>query len=156
MNAVLKKIPISSAVTKFLETPKKLLINGKWISAASGKTFEVKNPAPGRTIAHAAEGDKADIDAAVQAARHAFDAGPWPAMTPPQRSKVIWRIGDLISKYADELAELESIDNGKPMAVARAADVPLAADIFQYMAGGCTKSGGKTIPLSGFTRRAAR
>ena len=75
MNAVLKEVPISSAVTKFLEAPKKLLINGKWISAASGKTFEVKNPATGRTIAHAAEGDKADIDAAVQAARHAFDAG---------------------------------------------------------------------------------
>src|ERR1700735_5458901 len=148
MNAVLKEVPVSSAVTKFLEAPKKLLINGKWISAASGKTFEVKNPATGRTIAHAAEGDKADVDAAVQAARHAFDAGPWPAMTPSQRSKVIWRIGDLISKYADELAELESIDNGKPMAVARAADVPLAADIFQYMAGWCTKIEGKTIPLS--------
>src|ERR1700722_13800579 len=148
MNAVLKEVPVSSAVTKFLEAPKKLLINGKWISAASGKTFEVKNPATGRTIAHAAEGDKADIDAAVQAARHAFDAAPWPAMTPSQRSKVIWRIGDLISKYADELAELESIDNGKPMAVARAADVPLAADIFQYMAGWCTKIEGKTIPLS--------
>src|ERR1700723_302498 len=148
MNAVLKEVPVSSAVTKFLEAPKKLLINGKWISAASGKTFEVKTPATGRTIAHAAEGDKADIDAAVQAARHAFDAGPWPAMTPSQRSKVIWRIGDLISKYADELAELESIDNGKPMAVARAADVPLAADIFQYMAGWCTKIEGKTIPLS--------
>src|ERR1700677_723092 len=148
MNAVLKEVPVSSAVTKFLEAPKKLLINGKWISAASGKTFEVKNPATGRTIAHAAEGDKADVDAAVQAARPAFDAGPWPAMTPSQRSKVIWRIGDLISKYADELAELESIDNGKPMAVARAADVPLAADIFQYMAGWCTKIEGKTIPLS--------
>src|ERR1700678_2532670 len=148
MNAVLKEVPVSSAVTKFLEAPKKLLINGKWISAASGKTFEVKNPATSRTSAHAAEGDKADIDAAVQAARHAFDAGPWPAMTPSQRSKVIWRIGDLISKYADELAELESIDNGKPMAVARAADVPLAADIFQYMAGWCTKIEGKTIPLS--------
>ena len=148
MNAVLKEVPVSSAVTKFLEAPKKLLINGKWISAASGKTFEVKNPATGRTIAHAAEGDKADIDAAVKAARQAFDSGPWAAMTPSQRSKVIWRIGDLISKYADELAELESIDNGKPMAVARAADVPLAADIFQYMAGWCTKIEGKTIPLS--------
>src|SRR5271156_1759574 len=148
MSAVLKEIPTSSPVTQFLATAKKMLIDGRWVSAASGKTFEVKNPAPGRPIATAAEGDKADIDAAVQAARRAFDSGPWAAMTPSQRGKVVWRIGDLISKYADELAELESIDNGKPMAVARAADVPLAADIFQYMAGWCTKIEGKTIPLS--------
>src|SRR5205807_1721877 len=89
-----------------------------------------------------------DIDAAVRAARRAFESGPWPAMTPSERAKVVWRIGDLISKYTDELAELESLDNGKPMAVARVADVPLAADIFQYMAGWCTKIEGKTIPLS--------
>ena len=131
MSAVLKEVPISNAVTKFLEAPKKMLINGKWVSAASGKTFEVKNPATGRTIAYAAEGDKADVDAAVQAARQAFDSGPWAAMTPSQRGKIVWRIGDLISKYADELAELESIDNGKSIMVAKAADVPLAADIFQ-------------------------
>ena len=127
---------------------KKLLIDGKWVPAASEVTFEVKNPATGATIARAAEGDKADIDAAVRAARRAFESGPWPAMTPSERSKIVWRIGDLISKYADELAELESLDNGKPMAVARVADVPLAADIFQYMAGWCTKIEGKTIPLS--------
>src|ERR1700678_2939743 len=150
MSAVLKEVPISNTVTKFLEAPKKMLINGKWVSAASGKTFEVKNPATGRTIAYAAEGDKADVDAAVQAARRAFDSGPWAAMTPSQRGKIVWRIGDLISKYADELAELESIDNGKPIAVARAADVPLAADIFPYMAGRCAKTQGKTIPLSVF------
>jgi phenylacetaldehyde dehydrogenase len=148
MSAVLKEIPISSAIKQFLEAPKKMLINGKWVTAASGKTFEVKNPATGRTIAHAAEGDKADIDAAVQAARQAFESGPWSLMTPSERSKMIWRIGDLISKYAEQLAELESIDNGKSIAVARAADVPLSADIFQYMAGWCTKIEGKTIPLS--------
>src|SRR5476651_763672 len=148
MNAVLKEIPTSSPVTQFLATPKKMLINGKWVSAASGKTFEVTNPATGNVIAHVAEGDKADIDAAVQAARRALESGPWATMTPSDRGKIIWRIGDLISKYATELAELESLDNGKPMAVAKAADVPLAADIFQYMAGWCTKIEGKTIPLS--------
>ena len=113
-----------------------------------GKTFEVKNPATGATIARVAEGDKADIDLAVRAARRAFESGPWPAMTASERGKIVWRIGDLISKYTDELAELESLDNGKPMAVAKAADVPLAADIFQYMAGWSTKIEGKTIPLS--------
>jgi phenylacetaldehyde dehydrogenase len=148
MSAVLKEIPVSSPVTNFLAAPKKLLINGKWVAAVSGKTFEVKNPATGNTIAYAAEGDKADVDVAVQAARRAFESGPWATMTPSDRAKVLWHVGDLISKYTDELAELESLDNGKPMAVARAADVPLAADIFQYMAGWCTKIEGKTIPLS--------
>lgn len=72
------------------------------------------------SIPHAAEGDNADIDAAVRAARRAFESGPWPALTASERGKMVWRIGDLISKYTDELGELESLDNGKPMAVARA------------------------------------
>src|ERR1700683_3158307 len=148
MNAVLKENPPSSRVNQFLATPKKMLINGKWVAAASGKTFEVTNPATGAVIAHVAEGDKADIDAAVQAARKAFESAPWATMTPSDRSKIIWRIGELLLKHRDELAELESLDNGKPMTIAKAADVPLAADIFQYMAGWCTKIEGKTIPLS--------
>jgi phenylacetaldehyde dehydrogenase len=148
MSAVMKEPQISRPVAQFMASPKKLLIDGKWLAAVSERTFEVKNPANGATIARAAEGDKADIDAAVRAARRAFESGPWPAMTPSERSKILWRIGDLISKYTDELAELESLDNGKPKAVARVADVPLAADIFQYMAGWCTKIEGKTIPLS--------
>jgi phenylacetaldehyde dehydrogenase len=148
MSAVMKEPQISRPVAQFMATPRKLLIDGKWLAAVSERTFEVKNPANGATIARAAEADKADIDAAVRAARRAFESGPWPAMTPSERSKILWRIGDLISKYTDELAELESLDNGKPMTVARAADVPLAADIFQYMAGWCTKIEGKTIPLS--------
>jgi phenylacetaldehyde dehydrogenase len=148
MSAVIKEIQASSPVAQFLATPKKLLIDGKWVAAASGKTFEVKNPATGATIARAAEGDKADIELAVSAARRAFESGPWPNLTPSERSKIVWRVGDLITKYADELAELESLDNGKPRAVARIADVALAADIFQYMAGWCTKIEGKTIPIS--------
>src|SRR3984893_33498 len=148
MNAVLKEILASNPVTQFLSTPKKLLINGKWVAAASGKTFEVTNPATGRVIARVAEGDAAAVDAAVQAERRAFESSPWATMSPSDRGKIIWRIGELVSKYQDELAELESLDNGKPMAVAKAADVPLAADIFQYMAGWSTKIEGKTIPLS--------
>jgi phenylacetaldehyde dehydrogenase len=148
MSAVLKEIPTSTLLAQFLATPKKMLINGKWVAAVSGKTFDVTNPATGAVIARVAEGDKADVDAAVNAARRALESGPWASMSPSDRGKMIWRIGDLISKYRDELAELESIDNGKPMAVAKAADVPLAADIFQYMAGWATKIEGKTIPLS--------
>ncbi len=148
MSAVLQEVSTSDPISRFLAAPKKLLINGRWVAAASGKTFEVRNPATGDVIARAAEGDKADVDAAVIAARRAFESGAWPALTPSERGKIIWRIGDLIAKYADELAELESLDNGKPMTVAKAADVPLAADIFQYMAGWCTKIEGKTIPLS--------
>jgi len=147
MSAVMKEIPLSRPIAQFIAAPKKLLIDGKWLAAASEQTFEVKNPANGATIAQVAEGDKADIDTAVRAARRAFESGPWPAMTPSERGKLVWRIGDLIAKYTDELAELESLDNGKPKAVARVADVPLAADIFQYMAGWCTKIEGKTIPL---------
>src|SRR5580700_9128303 len=148
MSAVIREAQTSRPVAQFLDAPKKLLIDGKWVPAVSGKTFEVKNPATGATIARAAEGDKEDIDAAVRAARRAFESGPWPAMTPSERGKLVCRIGDLISKYTGELAELESLDNGKPMAVAQAADLPLSADIFQYMAGWCTKIEGKTIPLS--------
>ena len=148
MNAVMNELPISRPVSQFILTPKKLLIGGKWVPAVSEQTFEVKNPATGTTVARVAEGDKADVDAAVRAARRALESGPWPAMTASERGKLVWRIGDLIAKYTDELAELESLDNGKPMAVARVADVPLAADIFQYMAGWSTKIEGKTIPLS--------
>src|SRR5260370_30079702 len=148
MSAVMKEPQISRPVAQFIATAKKLLIDGKWLAAASEKTFEVKNPANGATIARGAEGDKADIEGGVGGGRRAFESGAWPAMTPSERSKILWRIGDLISKYTDELAELESLDNGKPKGVARVADVPLAADIFQYMAGWCTKIEGKTIPLS--------
>jgi phenylacetaldehyde dehydrogenase len=148
MSTVFKEIPTSNSVTQFLTASKKMLIDGKWVGAASGKTFEVRNPATGAVIARVPEGDQADVDIAVRAARRAFESGPWPAMTPSERGKVVWRIGELISKYNDELAEIESVDNGKPLGVAKAADVPLAADIFQYMAGWSTKLEGKTIPVS--------
>ncbi len=148
MIAVIKDSSPLSRAEQFLASPKKMLIDGRWVAATSGKTFEVKDPATGATIAQVAEGDKADIDLAVRAARAAFESGPWPAMTPSARGKLIWRIGELIAKHADDLAELEALDNGKPFAVAKVADVPLAADIFQYMAGWCTKIEGKTISLS--------
>lgn len=139
---------LSERSREFVARPKMLLIGGEWVPAISGKTFEVFNPANGAVIAHAAEGDKADIDLAVAAAQRAFTGGAWPKVTPAERSKLVWRIGDLILRYADELAELESIDNGKPATYARMLDVQLSADAFHYMAGWGTKIEGNTMPLS--------
>ena len=138
----------SPATSEFLARTHRLLINGEWVEAASGKTFEVKNPATGETISNVAEGDAADIDRAVTAARAAFETGPWSRMTSSERGKLIWKLADAMEASLDQLAELESLDNGKPRAVAAAADVPLAIDLFRYMAGWSTKIEGNTIPIS--------
>ena len=139
---------ISSRVASWLKRPKLNLIGGKWVPAASGKTFDVFNPAEASVIARVPDSDKEDIDRAVAAARRAFESGPWRRLTSSERGRLIWQIGDLILEHADELAELESLDNGKPRAVARVADVPLSADLFHYMAGWTTKLEGNTIPIS--------
>lgn len=146
-NGKLSELAPSKTVASWLRRPKYNLVDGKWVPAVSGKTFEVYNPADGSIIAHVPDSEGEDIRRAVRAARQAFN-GRWSKMTPSERGKIIWRIADLILKYADELAELESIDNGKPRAVARVADVPLAADLFHYMAGWATKIEGNTIPIS--------
>jgi phenylacetaldehyde dehydrogenase len=135
-------------VQEFVSRPRKMFIDGKWVEAASGKTFPSYNPATGEIMAHIAEGDREDIDRAVKAARRAFESGPWPDMTASQRGRLIWKLGDLIEEYLEEFAQLESLDNGKPLSVARVADVPLAADLFHYMAGWATKIEGNTIPIS--------
>jgi phenylacetaldehyde dehydrogenase len=136
-------------IQKFLSNPGKLLIDGDWVAAASGRTFETINPATEEKLAEVAHGEKEDIDRAVRAARQAFAYdSPWRRMSPSARGKLIWRIGDLIEEHVEELAMLESLDNGKPMGVARVADVPLAADLFHYMAGWPTKILGDTTPIS--------
>jgi len=148
MSAAVQPIALTRPVRSFISGTKKMLIDGQWLPAASGKTFPVTDPATGEVIAQVAEGDNVDIDHGVKAARRAFEAGAWPTMSPSARGKLIWRIGDLILEHLDELAELESLDNGKPFEVAKVADVPLAADMFHYMAGWTTKRHGITIPLS--------
>jgi phenylacetaldehyde dehydrogenase len=140
-------VTVDREVEQFISAPRKMFINGEWVEAATGQTFETPNPATGETLAHVAEGDAEDINRAVLAARQAFD-GEWSRMTPSDRGRIIWKIGDLILQNADELAQLESLDNGKPLAVARGADVPLAADLFHYMAGWATKIEGNTIDIS--------
>jgi phenylacetaldehyde dehydrogenase len=141
-------VTVDQTVEQFTASPRQLFINGQWTDAASGKSFETPNPATGDTLAKVAEGDAEDIDRAVKAARKAFDEGPWGRITPSERGRIIWRIGDLILEHAEELAQLESLDNGKPYGVALAADVPLAADLFHYMAGWATKIEGNTINIS--------
>jgi phenylacetaldehyde dehydrogenase len=140
-----------------IATPGRLLIDGEWVEAASGRTFETLDPATEDVLAEVAHGDAEDVERAVRAARRAFAHGSeWRRMTPSDRGRLIHRIGDLILEHADELATLESLDNGKPRSIARVADVALSADIFHYMAGWATKLEGATIPISGVTAPGAQ
>jgi len=148
MNAAVDILSLNPQVKRFIGQPRQALIDGRWQSAQGEETFDVFNPATEEVIARVADCKKADVDLAVAAARKAFDSGPWPNMSPSQRGKILWKIGDLILENLEELAQLESLDNGKPISVARAADVPLAADLFHYMAGWATKIEGNTISLS--------
>lgn len=132
-------------------------IDGQWQNAVSGKTFATVNPATEETIAEVAEGDAQDVDRAAKAARRAFDSGPWSRMDARDRGKLIYRLADLIEEEIDELAALESLDNGKPVKDARAADLPLVIDCLRYYAGFADKIQGATIPVRGnyftYTRR---
>jgi phenylacetaldehyde dehydrogenase len=148
MATALKIAPPDDKVTSFVSRKHKILINGKWVEAASGKTFPTYNPATGEILAQVAEGDREDIDRAVKAARNAFETGRWSQLTASERGRLIWKLADLLEENLEEFAELESLDNGKPLKVARAADVPLAVDLFRYMAGWATKIEGNTIPIS--------
>ncbi len=148
MDASILNYTVNDNVGKFLKQTQKLYINGNWVASKSGKTFDVEDPATGKKIATCAAGDKNDVDLAVSAARKAFDSGKWSSLPNNEKGKIIWKIGDLIDEHNEELAQLESLDNGKPVAVAGAADVPLSSDIFRYMAGWATKIEGNTIPYS--------
>jgi phenylacetaldehyde dehydrogenase len=148
MATALKIVPPEARVTSFVSRKHKMLINGKWVDSVSGKTFPTYNPATGEVMAQIAEGDGEDINHAVAAARNAFEKGPWRKLTASERGRLIWKLGDLLEENLEEFAELESLDNGKPLAVARVADIPLAADLFRYMAGWTTKIEGNTIPIS--------
>ncbi|AXC14262.1 Aldehyde dehydrogenase [Acidisarcina polymorpha] len=139
---------VSTRTADFIGQKHRMFIDGRFVVAASGKTFPVYNPATGEVIAHVPEAEAEDVDRAVRAARAAFDNGPWARMKPSERGRLLWKLGDLLEKHLEEFAELESIDNGKPVVVARAADVPLAVDMFRYMGGWATKISGSTLSLS--------
>ncbi|KAL2546915.1 Aldehyde dehydrogenase family 2 member B7 [Forsythia ovata] len=127
----------------------KLLINGQFVDAASGKTFPTLDPRTGEVIAHVAEGDAEDINRAVAAARKAFDEGPWPRMTAYERSKIMLRFADLVEKHNDEIAALETWDNGKPYEQSANVEIPMIVRIFRYYAGWADKIHGLTIRADG-------
>ncbi len=136
-------------VRSFLQAgPKRHLINGEWVASTSGETFDVLNPADASVLTSVAKGEAGDIDHAVQAARRAFETGTWRRMSVHERGRRIWQLADLIEQHLEELAQLESLDNGKPLTVARAADLPLVIEHFRYYAGWADKIEGATIPVS--------
>jgi aldehyde dehydrogenase (NAD+) len=127
----------------------KLLINNRWVSSESGETFATVNPSTGEEICQVAAADAADVEKAVRAAREAFDNGPWRKANASERGRLLHRLADLIEKNAEELARLESLDNGKPLSIARAVDVPKTIACYRYFAGWADKVQGKTIPIDG-------
>src|SRR6204780_1494378 len=139
----------SSAALEFLKSaPKKLLINGKWVPSKSGKTFENLNPSNEQVLALVAEGDKADVDEAVKHARKAYEDGKWASLSPHARTHFLLKIAELIDQHAEELAELETLDNGKPLFESKNIDIPGAAETFRYYAGFATKIYGETTPAA--------
>ncbi len=144
----------TATATKRVTPPKitssrPLLIGGHWKQSVSGKTFETINPTTGEVICTVAEGDKDDIDLAVKAARYAFDHGPWGRMNPSERGLLIGKLADAIEANIHELAALESLDNGKPIADSLNADLPLTISCFRYYAGWADKNHGSTLPIDG-------
>lgn len=134
-------------VACFLGSPRPLLIDGQWLPAAAGRTFETYNPATGGVLARVAEADAEDVDRAVAAATRALN-GPWGSFTPAERARFLWRLADLLEEHADTLGTLESLDNGKPFTYARHGDIPFAADTLRYMAGLARGRHGETVPLT--------
>ncbi len=140
-------IAISAPTQASLARPFQLLIDGGWCDAASGETLDVVNPADGRIIAAIPAAGREDIDRAVRAARRAFEDGPWPKMPPGERARLLWRIADLLEARLTEFAELETLDNGKPIAMSKRLDVPASVAALRYWAGWCTKIAGETRAL---------
>ena len=148
MNEMSKISHLGAAAQAFLSRAGKLLIDGQWVEAASGETFDAIDPATESVICQLGAGDAADVDRAVKAARKAFDSGDWSRMRPVERERLMLKLADLIEKNAEELAELEWLDNGKLVFFARVVDVAGTVDFFRYMAGWATKVEGKTLDVS--------
>ncbi|WP_249870836.1 aldehyde dehydrogenase family protein [Oceanobacillus saliphilus] len=140
-------VPVSKNAAKFISTPKKMLINGEWVEAASGERKETRNPATGEVLTTFPEGGVEDIDRAVASARKAFEEGPWPKIKPNERAKLLLNLADLMEENCEELSHLETLDNGGPIGVT-AAFVDLSVNNLRYFAGWATKVTGETIPVS--------
>jgi acyl-CoA reductase-like NAD-dependent aldehyde dehydrogenase len=127
----------------------RLFIHGEWVGAASGKTFETKNPATGETLASVAEAGPEDVDRAVKSAREALRSDAWRKMSPHRRAELLWKLADLLDANSDEIARLETADNGKPFFESRKVDLPSIVENFRYFAGLADKIEGQTIPVAG-------
>ena len=132
----------------FVSRPRQMYVDGQWVDALSGRRFETVDPATEAVLTTVPRSGVEDVERAVLAARRAFDKGPWRSLTPAERQRMLWRIGEGILARADQFAQLETLDNGKSVVVARAVDVTWAAEIFLYYAGWATKIEGRTIPVS--------
>lgn len=142
-------VQLRERVEKFLTGKKKLFINGEFVESVSEKTFETYNPATGEVLANVFEAGPEDINLAVKAARKAFDEGPWSKMGTAERSRLMYKLADLMEEHKDDLAQLETLDNGKPIRETTNADIPLAIEHMRYYAGWSTKIVGQTIPVNG-------
>ena len=132
---------------EFLGGKHQLLIGGKWVESRSGKTFEVLNPADGKVIARVAEGCREDVNLAVEAARKAFENSAWRRMTAAQRADLIWRLGDAIEANAEEMAIIETLDNGAPLQATRSITIATSVEKLRYYAGWATKLTGSTMEV---------
>ena len=148
MNEMTRVSHLNAAAQAFLARAGKMLIDGQWVAAASGKTFDAIDPATEQVTCQVAAGDKEDVDRAVKAARKAFDDSAWSKMRPVERERLLLKLADLIEQNGEELAQLESLDNGKPVFFARIVDVAGTVDFFRYMAGWATKIEGRTLDVS--------
>ncbi|WP_312817958.1 aldehyde dehydrogenase family protein, partial [Pseudomonas sp.] len=162
---MLSELPILPATRAFLERKLKMRIGADWQDAASGRTLSFRNPATGEILGEVPAAEQQDVDRAVRAARQAFDDSPWSRVRPRERQNLLWRLADLMERDAQQLAELECLNNGKSAVVAKVMDVQLAIDFLRYMAGWATKIEGSTVEASmplmpneqfqGFVRREA-
>jgi phenylacetaldehyde dehydrogenase len=141
--------PASPGAKAFLaDRTKKILIDGEWVASTSGRTFATHDPASGKELAELAEATREDVDLAVAAARRALTSAEWRGMTPSARGKLLWKIAELIEAHVEELAELETLDQGKSYKTGRFGEIPASAEQFRYFAGFTTKILGTTIPTS--------
>jgi aldehyde dehydrogenase (NAD+) len=131
--------------TKVSVKPGQLLIDGQWVEGS--KTFDTTNPATGEVLTRISEATSEDVDRAVAAARAAFEdrTGPWRKLSASERGRLLWKLADLVEKHIDELAELETLDNGKPIFESRYVDMPMVVDVLRYYAGLATKIHGETV-----------
>lgn len=146
---------LSQTVTNYLSERRKLFIGGEWVPSVDGDVAEVENPATGKVIAEVFQATEKDVDLAVSAARKAFEAREWRYGSPAERARMMWKLADLLEENADELAEMESLNQGKPLGVAKHLDVHGSAETLRYYAGWCTKIEGTTVPVSWPDERAA-